>query len=349
MNIEKLLVERNLSSNLEIKQDKPLNKKEEKTTQVVNELKRNFDTFNTNTTNSNKNQKKVIIPVYKEITLESGVIIKGDTINEKDMENGTIVFPSQDTYFGPIKNLRPYGKGILFRLGKYTHEGVFNVLSEDNYEGKMTWINGYSYTGSFNRNHEMDGHGTWTWPNGASFEGNFTKGFWNDQEGKLTLKTGEIITGNFTNGTIKVKDGEYTGDLIDNTPYGLGKITLSSGTIYDGGIKNGVADGQGKMTWSNGMTYEGEFVNGMQEGQGKLDWPNGNSYVGSFKNGKKHGRGSELRPANILGVYSIYEGEFFKNKRHGVGILTNYTLSSSTKVKVIFDHGKLIKMEIEKD
>ena len=41
-------------------------------------------------------------------------------------------------------------------------------------------------------------------------------------------------------------------------------------------------NGKGKLTHSSGALYEGEFVNNQFHGIGKYVWPNGSFYEGQF-------------------------------------------------------------------
>ena len=58
---------------------------------------------------------------------------------------------------------------------------------------------------------------------------------------------------------------------------------------YEGGCKQGKADGKGKATGID--MYEGEFKNGLPEGTGRYTWKNGNYYDGNWLHGKRDGHG----------------------------------------------------------
>ncbi len=68
------------------------------------------------------------------------------------------------------------------------------------------------------------------------------------------------------------------------------KVSVDSlkGT-YEGGCKNGKAEGQGKAAGTD--SYDGEFRNGLPEGMGKYTWKNGNYYYGGWRKGLKEGKG----------------------------------------------------------
>lgn len=83
---------------------------------------------------------------------------------------------------------------------------------------------------------------------------------------------------------------------------------------YEGGCKNGLANGRGKAKGQD--TYEGEFFAGNFHGKGIYTWSDGERYKGDYKEGVKHG----------YGIYTWsngerYEGEFMNGKKHGKGVL----------------------------
>jgi len=94
------------------------------------------------------------------------------------------------------------------------------------------------------------------------------------------------------------------------------KVLLDSikGT-YEGGCKNGKADGTGKSIGTD--TYDGEFKNGLPDGKGKYTWANGDFYYGGWKKGYKEGKGQLHLPVNgidsvIYGYWSkgVYKGKY---------------------------------------
>jgi hypothetical protein len=87
------------------------------------------------------------------------------------------------------------------------------------------------------------------------------------------------------------------------------KVLLDSikGT-YEGGCKNGKADGTG--TAVGVATYNGEFKNGLPEGQGKYTWQNGDYYFGGWRKGLKEGKGEMHLPVN--GMDSVIYGYWKK-------------------------------------
>ena len=47
---------------------------------------------------------------------------------------------------------------------------------------------------------------------------------------------------------------------------GKGKITYSSGSVYEGNFKDNQPNGKGKILFSDGGSYEGSWNNGVIEG-----------------------------------------------------------------------------------
>ena len=86
---------------------------------------------------------------------------------------------------------------------------------------------------------------------------------------------------------------------------------------YEGGCKNGKADGPGKATGTD--TYEGNFKAGLPDGNGKYIWKNGDWYDGNWYKGKKEGNGKMLykfadRDSLVNGYWKkdMYAGKYEK-------------------------------------
>ena len=86
---------------------------------------------------------------------------------------------------------------------------------------------------------------------------------------------------------------------------------------YEGGCKNGKADGPGKATGTD--TYEGNFKAGLPDGNGKFTWKNGDWYEGNWYKGKRDGNGKMLyklgdRDSLINGFWKkdAYAGKYEK-------------------------------------
>ena len=117
-------------------------------------------------------------------------------------------------------------------------------------------------------------------------------------EGKYTFSNGNYISGTFENnkvkeGTyhIKTKEYECVASVVSHQLSNKVKLTLATGEIYDGEIKNGKFDGQGKLTLKDGSVYEGNFSSNKRSGTGTYTWKSGECYVGSWKDDKMDGSG----------------------------------------------------------
>ena len=110
-------------------------------------------------------------------------------------------------------------------------------------------------------------------------------------------------------------DGQYSGELRDGKPFGMGTATWPhQGHTYVGEWRNGVMHGQGTATYLNGDRYDGEWAIGKRSGLGRYAHGSGDIYEGLWSNERKHG----------LGVDSFadgrgYRGEFIENKFAGIG------------------------------
>lgn len=98
--------------------------------------------------------------------------------------------------------------------------------------------------------------------------------------------------------------------------------------VYEGEVKNNVADGKGRCVYSDGREYIGEWKEGKMHGEGILSWPNGARYEGSFENDRRNGKGTAIQADGAK-----YIGEWKDDKRHGYGV---YTWPSGVKYEGAF-------------
>ena len=63
-----------------------------------------------------------------------------------------------------------------------------------------------------------------------------------------------------------------------------------------GKVSNAHMNGKGKMTWSSGEVYEGGWQHGLQHGRGTMRWLDRRMYVGEWSCGKPNGNGLMLYP-----------------------------------------------------
>lgn len=114
-----------------------------------------------------------------------------------------------------------------------------------------------------------------------------------------------------------------------------------TGARYTGSWVNNAKDGYGTQVWPNGNKYEGEWRQGRKHGKGTFWVKRGGKlsklYTGDWHGDEKHVRAAARWPALAdmltrrvraqgLGIYfyedgSKYEGEWFRNVRHGRGKL----------------------------
>lgn len=128
-----------------------------------------------------------------------------------------------------------------------------------------------------------------------------------------------------------------------------GMLDYSDGSHYIGDVRDGeIRNGTGSFSWNTGERYEGTWVDDVPSGSGKMVWPGLGIYEGEFQNGKRQGHGVftwtyEGDPADGKPLYfdgewvddhigtsgilafanlGVYEGDFAKNLRSGIGKFT---------------------------
>ncbi|XP_014662754.1 PREDICTED: MORN repeat-containing protein 4-like [Priapulus caudatus] len=96
-----------------------------------------------------------------------------------------------------------------------------------------------------------------------------------------------------THGSYKYSDGsEYTGEWNDDGKrHGLGYMTFSDGSSYDGRFENGLCNGYGVMMFLDKSRYQGEFTSGKFHGLGIFQRSDGMMFEGEFQDGKINGLG----------------------------------------------------------
>jgi len=181
--------------------------------------------------------------------------------------------------------------------------------------------------------YEMHGAGTIIWPNGDVFTGTFDQG---NPHGKCNfIKKGVfVVEGSFSDGFFSgFVDYKQCDQKIDSEPDVLG-------SSYQGEVRNGTPHGVGR--WECPLhrhKYHGFFENGYFEGVGHF-WTKGKKiYEGEYRKGQKHGVGIHR---NGDGVYA---GTFDKSKRHGFGTLSigkDYDYSGNWENDLKCGHGKFI-------
>ena len=95
--------------------------------------------------------------------------------------------------------------------------------------------------------------------------------------------------------------------------YSIRQISKEDGSLYEGGVLNGVPHFFGQLSDSQGNVYQGEWREGDIFGMNLIKYADSRQYLGIFKNGVKEGLGSVLHKGKL------YLGEYFEGKRTGYG------------------------------
>ena len=117
------------------------------------------------------------------LTFNNGTICKGSFSNGL-LEDGTITYPSGNTYTGNVKQNqkehvpKPHGGGVFFIESNGNKcEGIFeNGFLVRNEEAVISYENGDVYEGSVNENLEPHGTGILHYPDGTALQGPFSDG-----------------------------------------------------------------------------------------------------------------------------------------------------------------------------
>lgn len=119
---------------------------------------------------------------------------------------------------------------------------------------------------------------------------------------------------------------------------------------YNGGCKDGLADGKGTSTGED--SYTGFFVNGLPEGKGVYKYKNGNIFSGYWKNGLKNGKGEFKSIVN--GKASIVKGYWKDGEYSGITEpddeyrITNLTGIENYSIKNVKSDQNFIEISFEK-
>ena len=120
--------------------------------------------------------------------------------------------------------------------------------------------------------------------------------------------------------SVNLSDGSiYLGqwDPESGLQSGKGISIFKNGDFYEGWWGKGKPEMAGRFIRQSGFLYEGEIKTGKENGKGVLLGPDGYQYVGYFHEGFMEGMGKET----LLKGGGVYQGEFFKNRKHGKGVL----------------------------
>jgi hypothetical protein len=86
---------------------------------------------------------------------------------------------------------------------------------------------------------------------------------------------------------------------------------------YEGGCKNGLADGDG---YARGTAeYQGEFRRGLKHGKGVKTWAWGDRYEGGFVDDRRHGKGMYTWGPGSPWAGERFVGDYVADEREGWG------------------------------
>jgi len=282
-----------------------------------------------------------------QIEYACGTVFQGSFKKGLRQGEGSLRLPFGDNYEGT------FCSGFRDGVGKMTYysmqeaelivfEGDFEKDQRHGY-GTLIGSDGNEYHGHWEFG--MQTYGTFSGKNGEKYLGYWKggkidkKGIFQDKFGVVykgqlneSRKTGQgvliqgdtIIKGEFNNnkinkkGTIKTKEFEYTGEILQDKPHGYG-IRKMNNNIYEGMWVNGLEEGKGTLDLVNKDRYVGEFKGGFIEGLGVYTTSNGEIYDGHFIKGKKEGEGSIQYSTQMKEEYITYKGSWKGDLPHGKG------------------------------
>lgn len=157
---------------------------------------------------------------------------------------------------------------------------------------------------------------------------------WNESGGyvdtsELNIAKGKTIDSKYSNSryanveyrvlTRYYSDGVYEGyvSLVNEEPFGYGKIYATNGDVYEGEMAGGKRNGYGVEKSIDGIIQEGFWVNDNFSGYGIMIVDGAGKYIGNFGYGKLQGKGKA-----IFNNGNIYEGDFVDGDFDGFGKYT---------------------------
>lgn len=238
------------------------------------------------------------------MTYASGSVYEGDWLNDQRDGQGLFSTAAGEYYIGEWWNDKATGQGVFTYNGDYFSIGEWGD-SDLNGLGINMDANGKLYIGEWE-----DGVGS---GKGISVdpEGNISHiGTWSDGYFQEELALEEV----------SFSDGNYTGELKDGEPNGIGIMEYGNGNTFMGMWSEGktlygyyyysndgaqvfgpldcsyysgsIRDGYGVFIMGYGSAYLGEYRNDSRNGLGMNIYITGSVYVGEWKNGTTHGQGT---------------------------------------------------------
>ena len=97
--------------------------------------------------------------------------------------------------------------------------------------------------------------------------------------------------------TFRFPDGSmYRGGVQDGMQHGDGEWRSAEGDVYKGSFARGTFEGDGRYTDARGNVYEGGFVGGAFQGPGSYAYVDGRAEVGAYEGGQEIGEGACWSP-----------------------------------------------------
>lgn len=205
------------------------------------------------------------------------------------------------------------------------------------------FVDNFSSSGQY-KNQQRNGFGTHTYSDGATWSGIWEndryfsghgvlrhasheeQGTWENGKrtghGKDVYPNGDVYSGPCEeNGIMRVEymlshttGSVYEGGVREMHRHGQGTLTFANGSRYTGGFRYNQYHGQGEWTDGQGTTYKGAYRHGEQHGYGELTQANGERYVGDYDEGQEHGYGEYTYKDG-----STYVGEWRRGQQAGQG------------------------------
>ncbi len=147
----------------------------------------------------------------------AGVRFQGTFVNTNGVltGQGTVQWPSGDSYQGSVENHQPHGQGTYQWASGQTYQGEW-VQGQPHGTGRMKFANGNVYEGAL-VNGTPQGRGTMTYAWGDRYEGDFGGGI-PDGSGHYRWKNGD----------------QYTGEWKAGQKHGTGTLEWASGDKWAG-------------------------------------------------------------------------------------------------------------------
>lgn len=92
----------------------------------------------------------------------------------------------------------------------------------------------------------------------------------------------------------EIEEGLLSAQEFEQAVFEYTVLKFPDGTVYEGGVRDGVLNGDGKFTWANGSSFEGYFQDGKRDGLGILTSTNGEVKYGIFKDNELVSEFNEL-------------------------------------------------------